>query len=209
MERRNLEGLRFGRWLVLQEAGGKFTKKGRFVPYCLCRCDCGTLKHVCSWNLATGKTISCGCYGNSFHIKHGKSRNNIYRIWFGIKERCLNKKRHEYYYYGGRGITICDEWLNFENFYRDMGERPSENHSVDRVDNSKGYCKENCRWATKKEQMNNTRKSKIVEYKGVSKTIAEWEDHLSIRKGTLRTRINRGWDIERAFEENIHIKNVL
>jgi len=121
-----------------------------------------------------------------------------YAIYQNIKQRCHNIHSESYSKYGGRGIKVCDRWLeSFENFYEDMGAKP-EGKSVDRIDNNKGYCKENCRWATPKEQSRNTRRNVVIEHKGVSKTLAEWAEDSHVHYGTFVSRIRRGWDIEEA-----------
>lgn len=130
-----------------------------------CRCDCGKIKLVLSNSLLSGGTISCGCWRKNHpnHFVHGQSHKNIteYTIWNSMKTRCLNSKNKAYKNYGGRGITICKRWINsFINFRQDMGLRPGPEYSLDRIDNDENYCPKNCRWATRKEQANNTRRNK-------------------------------------------------
>lgn len=125
-------------------------------------------------------------YGDPLHTKlHGMSETRDYKNWRGIIDRCCNSNYHAFKYYGGRGITVCDEWKNsFLAFYRDMGTRPSKEHSIDRIDNNKGYSKENCRWATKTEQSRNTRinKNNTSGFRGVSwdKSRKKWMVTISI-----------------------------
>lgn len=109
---------------------------------------------------------------------------------------CPNLKRAKDYV--GRGIGVCEEWRNFENFVRDMGERP-RGMTLDRIDNDAGYSKENCRWATPKQQMNNTRRNRYITFRGETKTVAQWADALSIPVGILRSRLDRGWDVVDAM----------
>ena len=131
---------------------------------------------------------------------HGLTKNRVHRIWCGIKSRCLNKNYHSFSDYGGRGIKICDKWLNFNGFFEDMG-MPLDKHSIDRVDNNGDYCKENCRWATKQEQANNTRTNRYVTHKGETKTIAEWSrvERSVVCQNTLLRRICSGWDFDNAL----------
>lgn len=138
----NIAGMRFGQLVATA-----------FVsPRWLCQCDCGRSSLVRSNSLRTGHTRSCGCGKGDY--RHGRARDSIYRIWVGILQRCNNPKRTEFRYYGGRGISVCERWLKFENFLLDVGERPL-NHSIDRIDNAGNYEPGNVRWATRKEQMKN------------------------------------------------------
>ena len=122
-----------------------------------------------------------------------------YNTWRAMKERCLSKNNKEYKRYGGRGITICEEWLTFINFYKDMGERP-EGKTLDRINNNGNYCKENCRWATIEEQCNNRRSSRFIFYQGKRQTLTQWERELKLNSNIISRRLNRGWSIEAALK---------
>lgn len=154
-----------------------------------CLCDCGKRITVRSKELLVGDTRSCGCAKDgSWNVTHGLRHTPEYRIWTGMKGRCSNPNRINYVEYGGRGVTICDRWHKFENFYEDMGARPSKAHSIDRMNNDGPYAPENCRWATKKEQANNRRTNLVISYGGRAWNLSELSAHLEIPKTTLRYR---------------------
>jgi hypothetical protein len=153
-------GKKYGRWSVISYAGNYKWN---------CVCDCGTKKSVAGATLRNKTSVSCGCHKNektsNRNRKHGQAlvgcKTVEYKTWIGIKKRCLNSSANNYVNYGGRGIKVCDRWLeSFENFYADMGRKPSPEHSIDRIDVDGDYEPSNCRWATRREQMLNTRKQK-------------------------------------------------
>ena len=136
-----------------------------------------------------------------FNYKYKMTNIRTYKSWDSMKQRCLNKNCIKYIDYGGRGIIICEEWSSingFENFCKDMGERP-ENRTLDRIDNNKNYCKENCRWATVEEQMNNRRNSRFITYKKKTQTVAQWSRELGICDKTIYYRLNNGWNDEKSL----------
>lgn len=129
-----------------------------------------------------------------------KWKTSEYRSWQAMKQRCHNPNYPNYKLYGGKGIFVCDEWRNsFDKFLEDMGKKPTLQHSIDRIDNSKGYFKDNCRWATKKEQSNNKSDCRYLTYNGETNTITEWGRITGIPQMTIRRRINLGWDTEKVL----------
>jgi len=130
--------------------------------------------------------------------KHGKSRSAEYKCWDGIVQRCTNNKYHSYSNYGGRGIRLCNRWSKFENFYADMGSKPSENHSIERIDNEQGYEPSNCRWATSTEQARNRRSNHTLTHDGRTQCVQAWAEECGINKVTLLCRIRAGWSVSKA-----------
>lgn len=136
---------------------------------------------------------------NNPNFKHGKTSWNEHKIWVQIRGRCLNKKDKLYKYYGGRGITVCARWDNFENFIKDVGRRPSLLHSIDRIDNSKGYKPSNVKWATKKEQASNRRTNILISMEGRTQTLMQWCEEKGIAYDLAHSRRRHGWDMKDVF----------
>jgi hypothetical protein len=129
----------------------------------------------------------------------GVIQTPTYKTWAGMIQRCTNKNRKNYKYYGGRGINVCDKWLTFEGFYDDMNDRP-EGMTIDRIDNNGNYCKENCKWSTNTDQHNNTRSNINITYNGKTQTITQWSNELGININTLRYRLFYSkWSMEKSF----------
>ncbi len=159
-------------------------------------CECGNTKYIQNTKVITGVVKSCGCYNREKITKHGygaHNRNNklkTYQIWSGIKQRCFNEKNKSYARYGAVGISMCNEWKNsFEAFLRDMGERPFDGASIDRIDNSKGYSKENCKWATPLEQANNMRSNVNITFGSATRSLSYWCRFFGIHHATASSRI--------------------
>lgn len=196
-------GNKYGRLLILGEAPERLTpSNGRARRYCYCLCDCGKNVEVLLPDVKGGHTVSCGCSWYESIRKaatsHGKTRTRVYTSWQGMKDRCYNHTSKAYANYGGRGITVCERWMTFQNFYADMGD-PPPGRSLDRIDNSKGYSPKNCRWATRKEQNTNQRSNVLIEFDGRTQTLSEWAKEKGIHRVTLRSRLNRGVPVERLF----------
>lgn len=130
----------------------------------------------------------------------GASKHALYHVWVNMWERCTNQNHTNYKHYGARGIRVCDEWKDFLQFVLDIGERPGPGYSLDRIDVNGHYCKENIRWATQKEQTRNRRITKFIEWRGESKSLAEWAEVLGIPSRVLQLRLRRrGWSVDEAF----------
>jgi hypothetical protein len=207
----NLKGKKFNRLLVLEENGRDI--EGRVTW--LCRCDCGKEITAVGYRLNAGSPISCGCQKSEVTIKrntkHGLANRNkrhpMYVLYMGMKQRCYYPKNKRYKNYGGRGIKVCDRWLNnFELFLEDMGERPSKKHSLDRIDNNGDYEPSNCRWATSLEQQGNNSKNHWVEYYGEKMIIADLERKLNIKLSGAYYHLKRGKSIQEAVDFIINNK---
>jgi len=198
----DLTGRRFGRLLVVERAANR--KKH---VYWRCKCDCGNEVEVRGDALTRGPTVSCGCYHDEIVTKHGMWQTSIYRIWRSMLGRCENPNAHAYELYGGRGIKICDAWHDFQAFYDDIGKRPGDNYTLDRINNDGDYCPENCRWATWKQQSRNRSNNRIIEFDGERRCVSEWASITGINHGTLTQRLNRGWTAKQTLTMPVDLGN--
>jgi hypothetical protein len=185
----DLAGRKFGWLQVLHRHDSNIANS--IAWFCLC--DCGEQKAVRGTHLLTGRVKSCGCLKRSSAAMrtrtHGLTKTKTYRAWSAMKHRCFSKAAPAFRNYGGRGITVCERWLKFENFLADMGEAPSGT-GIDRFPNNNGnYEPGNCRWATPAQQNNNTRKVRILSFGGESMTISEWARKLGLKRTCLATRL--------------------
>lgn len=199
----DLTGQQFGRLKVIKFIGK--AKDRQYLWECECSCEQHTHIIVKAGNLKSGNTQSCGCLHKEKikKGKHGQTNTKLYGVWNGIKGRCLNSNHKSYGDYGGRGITICEEWLEFKNFYEwAINNGYKEGLSIERENVNGNYEPSNCRWATAKEQANNTRTNHFIEYNGENKTIKQWEDETGLPIGQRITSDN--WTIERAMNTPLH-----
>lgn len=195
--RADIVGERFERLVV---TGAPVSKN--WVLFYPCKCDCGNETLVRSQLLREGRTKSCGCLSRETRgdqsRRHGMSRTPIHGVWLAMRRRCEDPKVRPFKDYGARGISVCDRWQVFENFLEDMGI-PEKGMSLERKENDLGYSKSNCIWASKTDQANNRRSSKVIEFADKSLTQAEWERKLGLRPGRIYGRLAKGWTVERAL----------
>lgn len=222
----DITGQRFGRLVVLERVG---IDKWR-SPTWRCLCDCGKETTVDSHRLKRGNTKSCGCLAREIHSSclvaynksesgrnktaelnksnkttHGMSKSRLYGVWRDMKDRCNNPENPYYADYGGRGISVCGEWSNFEPFrdwalasgYDEFAKRGD--CTLNRSDNNGNYCPENCVWSTMKDQSNNRRSNRLIACRGETHTLAEWSSIVGISRETIKTRIRLGWSVEKAL----------
>ena len=176
------------------------------------KCDYGTIKSIRGGDLRSGRVKACGCLKTT----HGMTGSNEYTIWNIMRQRCRDETVKDWPRYGGRGVVVCAGWQKFENFFADMGKRPSKKHSVDRIDNdgnySCGHCAEclenewpaNCRWITMAEQHRNTRRNKFITFNRETLCVSDWAKRKGMSSALLRWRLESGWGIEKALTEPVH-----
>lgn len=167
-----------------------------------CVCECGNTKNISARDLEKGNIRSCGCLYNETrgkaNITHGKSGTRLHEIWRNMKRRCYNPNSTGYEKYGGKGVSICNEWIdNFQSFYDwSMNNGYNDSLTIDRIDNDGDYSPENCRWVTMKVQSNNKGSNRIIEINGESKTLKQWSDFSGIKSVTIQRRMQLGWKNE-------------
>ena len=197
---KDLTGQTFNQLTVIKRVENKYND-----ACWLCKCTCGKETIVTTQRLTKGLTKSCGCLRSIVAINKNKTHNlsntKIYKTWQEMKKRCYNSKYKRYKDYGGRGIIICNEWLNdFKTFYDwSMNNGYKEDLTIDRINVNGNYEPSNCRWASIKIQSNNKRNNRIIEYKGELHTMSEWANIYNINYKLLHSRLKKGWDIEKAL----------
>ena len=204
----DLTGKKFNRLTVIKRVENSKNGATRW----LCKCDCGNETIVRRDHLLNNEIYSCGCYQREFvsknRLKHGCShRTRLYSIWATMIQRCSDIKCNAYKDYGLRGISVCNKWKNFVNFQEWALNNGYHNDlSIDRIDNNGNYEPNNCRWCDRITQANNKRNNHYIIYNGETKTIAQWALLVGLKHSTLQVRLKRGWSIEKALLEPLHIK---
>lgn len=184
---------------VLEYVGGGMWK---------CQCSCSTVKNFYGYALEKGKSRNCGC---KFNKTHGESKTPLYNVWAEMKQRCYNPKDTYYQYYGGRGITVCQAWLNdyvefrnwsYANGYKDERLSSGRNkYTIDRINVNGNYEPSNCRWVEWETQNNNMRNNHFLTYNGETLTLAQWAKKVGLKSRCIKGRLSRGWSVERALTE--------
>lgn len=203
----DLAGQRFGKLVAIKFLG---TEKGNSFWECLC--DCGKTCKKRATHIKSGASTSCGCYNeelmkNKFKT-HGLSKHPLFRVHKAMMNRCYLPSCKSYKNYGGRGISVCERWHDFKNFYDDVITGYAKGLEIDRYPDVNGdYCPENYRWANDKQQSRNKSDNVFIEYRGERLIVVDWAVKLGMKHGTLHARIKAGWDIERALTEPVKFWN--
>lgn len=200
MSKEDLIGKKFGRWTVI-ENGGRYKNRAA-LWLCECECELKTQRLILGNALKKGLTKSCGCYNAEVSKErfttHGCSYERLFSIWSHMNYRCSNEKDKKYHNYGGRGITVCDEWKYDYNAFKEWSlvNGYKDKLQLDRANNDQGYSPDNCRWVTCKQNSNNKRDNRFIEINGLVKTIAEWSELSGLKWSTISSRIKMGWKNE-------------
>lgn len=195
------------------------TESGKKKKRVRCECDCGGKHVTCYYNLRRGNVTGCPSCSAAVRAKsegftHWQSKkfreenpemHKVFSVWRGMIARCTNINNSHWHRYGGRGITVCERWIaSFDNFISDMGMRPTPEHQIDRIDNDSGYSKENCRWASRKENARNKGMNRMLEINGELKCVSEWAEISGVHPDTALMRLNRGWSPKDAIFGSRH-----
>jgi len=187
-----LTGEKFGKLTVIERAG---TRRKRAMWKC--ECECGITTIVAGQDLKSGNTKSCGCVGKekikNLRYKHGLSHTRIHNIWWALYQRCCDENSSSYHWYGAKGITMCEDWKEFNNFHKWCYENGyNENFSIDRKNNNIGYYPDNCRWVDMKTQQRNRGNNRFITIGGITKKLCEWSEESGLHHVTILSRIKRG-----------------
>lgn len=195
--------MRFGKWVVL-ECTAEETTADRVK----CKCDCGTIRYVRVGNLTYGESKSCGCIikENPTNLTHGWSKTRLYSIWGSMISRCHNENTKSYRWYGGKGVSVCDEWRNSFSKFKEwaLNNGYDENNkelTIDRIDFNGNYCPDNCRWIPFSEQTKNTSRNRFFDYNGEKWLVGDLAKYFGVSRDVLRYRLDRGKSVENIVEE--------
>lgn len=201
--RKDLSGLKFNRLTVVGE--NSISKHGAIKWNCMC--ECGNASIVRTGALKSGQTKSCGCAQKEAVTKHGMTRTRTHNIWRGMRQRCVDKNSKDYARYGAIGISVCERWEDFSNFLADMGKCP-QGMTIERIDNTKGYGPENCKWASWLEQSHNRTNNHSISIGGERLLISQWAKRLGVGDTVIPHRLAMGWDAEKACSTPVKPRNL-
>jgi len=204
----NLLGYRFGNIICIEYVWDAEKDASSWI----CKCDCGNTKKVTTCSLRAGTTRSCGCLHkkqlSDMMKTHGLSKSKEYKVWCAMIERCTKPTNKSFCNYGGRGIKVSDKWMKFVNFIKDMGMRPTNAHTLERIDNNGDYTAVNCKWATRAEQRRNCRRVNWITINGEKLCLTDWCKKIGISRKTVRQRIAKGLTIEQAITSKKRIAKI-
>lgn len=197
-------GEKYGFLTIIKEQLPIKNTHNRMIRKFLCKCDCGLMSTPTINALRTKRTTSCGCRieinRTKSITKHGMYGSKVYLVWMNLIQRCTNPNNTTYKDYGGRGIKVCNEWLKFKNFYKDMGEPKIKNMTLERINNDLGYNKNNCKWDTRKVQSRNKRNNNLITFNKETKPIATWAEEFNLNYFTLYMRLMKyNWSVKKAL----------
>lgn len=211
----DLTGKTFGFVFVIEWGEKKYSPSGNYRNMWKGKCTCGNERLFEGRSLVAGRTKSCGCkkgelssnkkivHGMSQSRREGRPATRMYRIWADMKKRCDNQNHSHYIHYGGRGISYQNSWAKFKSFYEDMKDSYADDLTLDRTNNDGNYTKENCRWATRLVQGNNTRRNRFIFFRGEKRTVSDWCRHLNLPMKTIHARLKAGWSVEQALSQPV------
>jgi hypothetical protein len=193
---------KYGRLTIVGEGTRIKYSCGVKLRYVKVICDCGNKKEIILNSIVRGQTKSCGCLHPEKVTTHGLSKNSLHIRWKGMLKRCYDKKHVGYKRYGGRGISVCNEWKNDQKKFIEwaLTNGYKKELQLDRINNDGNYEPNNCRWATAKVNGNNKSKEKCITYKGETKTATQWSEIVKVKRTTILERIKSGWSIEKSLE---------
>lgn len=201
-------GEKFNRLTVIRRDTGH---RDKTRIHWMCKCECGKWVSVATHDLRSGNTKSCGCLrdekARANMTTHGESKTKLYAVWNTMMSRCYNPKTERYNRYGGRGITVCDEWLHNYQAFRDWANSNGykEGLTIDRIDVDGNYCPDNCRWVSSLEQQNNTSRNRYITLDGETHTMAEWARKTGISVAAINSRLKSGWGVKETLTTPVRI----